>query len=354
MAKKNKTQKAFIHCDDPVFKILNPNYNTRLSMLSGIDLQDLIILIDECYLQLRNGLGFDNTVTFGLEIEFEYAMEERIRSELNKTFHGSWRIVEDGSLKDGAEINSPILRDTEKTWGNLARVCDIVSPLAKIDARSGGHIHIATQTLGSDKNAWLNFIKLLAVYEKIIFRFTYGNFLTARPSLEQYAKPVAKTFLQDYAKLKKENASLAAIISAISRQRYQAVNFNNVKRGNCHHFVKDNTIEFRCPNGTLEAPIWQNNVNLFVRLLKYSKSSCFDDDTISKRQIINEDKYNDIKWYDEIYLEEALELCDLVFKNNFDKVYFLRQYLKSFQVNKNGKNYTKAHKLSKNGIKKIY
>ena len=36
----------------------------------------------------------------------------------------------------------------------------------------------------------------------------------------------------------------------------------------------------------------------------------------------------------DIYLDEALELCDLIFNNNFDKVYFLRQYLKSFEINR--------------------
>lgn len=37
--------------------------------------------------------------------------------------------------------------------------------------------------------------------------------------------------------------------------------------------------------------------------------------------------------YDEINLKNALEFVDLVFDNNLDKVYFLRQYLKNFQDN---------------------
>ena len=31
------------------------------------------------------------------------------------------------------------------------------------------------------------------------------------------------------------------------------------------------------------------------------------------------------------YLEQAVELADLIFDNNLDKVYFLRQYIKSFE-----------------------
>ena len=36
--------------------------------------------------------------------------------------------------------------------------------------------------------------------------------------------------------------------------------------------------------------------------------------------------------YNQIYLEQALELCDMIFDNNLDKIYFLRQYLKSFET----------------------
>ena len=33
-----------------------------------------------------------------------------------------------------------------------------------------------------------------------------------------------------------------------------------------------------------------------------------------------------------IYVDDALEFVDLIFDNNMDKIYFLRQYLKSFEV----------------------
>lgn len=113
-------------------------------------------------------------------------------------------------------------------------------------------------------------------------------------------------------------------------KKSQAVNFNNIEKFN--NYSLDNTIEFRCPNGSLDPVIWQNNVNLFVNILKYSKSPKYDDDVITKRHEFNQDKYSSLRDYKEIYLEQALELCDMVFNNNFDKVYFLRQYLKSFQT----------------------
>ena len=36
--------------------------------------------------------------------------------------------------------------------------------------------------------------------------------------------------------------------------------------------------------------------------------------------------------YNEVCLKQVLEFVDIIFDNNLDKVYFLRQYLKSFQT----------------------
>lgn len=344
----NNNNKVLFVDDSSVFKFINPNSNDKLSEMSGFDLQDLIILIDEYYIQLRNRLGFEQYITFGLELEFENAMRDRIDRQLRDTFpNGDWKTKHDGSLNKGAEINSPILRDNETTWRNLDKVCSIVEPLASIDKNSGGHIHIGTQTLGNNKESWLNFIKIWSVYENIIYRFVYGDFLTARPSMFEYAEPMTKDFWRDYEELKHDRASLEAIISKISHKRRQAVNFNNVSKGNYNKFGNDNTIEFRCPNGSLNSAIWQNNVNFFVKLLIYSRNRFFNDDLVQQRHQLNLDKFAKLNLYDEIYLEQALELCDMIFANNFDKVYFLRQYLKSLQVCKNNIDYPKARSFTK-------
>ncbi len=344
----SNTKKSCFLDESPVFKFINPNGNDKLSEMSGSDLQDLIILMDEYYIQLRSRLGFEQYITFGLELEFENAMKIRIMNQLDEAFpNGDWKIKSDHSLNNGAEIASPILRDNETTWRNLDKVCSIVEPLASIDKNSGGHIHIGTQVLGNDKKSWLNFIKIWSVYENIIFRFVYGDFLTARPYMLKYAEPMAKDFWQDYENLKITSASLEAVIYRISHKRNQAVNFKNVSCNIHNKFCSDSTIEFRCPNGSLNSAIWQNNVNFFVKLLTYSRNTAFNDDIVQQRHQSNLDKFAELKWYDEIYLEQALELCDIVFTNNFDKIYFLRQYLKSFQVRKKNADYPKTHAFTK-------
>ena len=328
--------------DNQIFKYLDPDHNDMLSMMKGADLQDLIILLDDYYLYLRNKLGFTKDITFGVEIEFENANRKKIDKKLMEIFSDDkWFTKYDSSLRKGAEINSPILRDKESDWQNLNMVCELVKPHAIIGNNSGGHIHIGSQILGDDIDAWLNFIKLWSVYENVIFRFTYGNFLGARPKIFHYATPIAKNLWKDYTTLRKwqkydeslqASLTIEDIIDAVADKRNQAINFGNVDYDECDSFEENNTIEFRCPNGSLESPIWQNNINLFVNLLCYAKSSTFDDDILNKRHAIIKNNYDLFEFYNEIFLDQALELSDMIFKSNLDKVAFLKQYLKSFQV----------------------
>lgn len=163
----------------------------------------------------------------------------------------------------------------------------------------------------------------------------------------EYAEPVTKVFWEDYEELKNKDVSLDEIIKKISHRCHQAVSFFHVSTENYNKLCNGNTIEFRCPNGSLNPAIWQNNVNFFVKLLIYSQSTSYNDDLVQKRHQLNLDKFAGLKWYDEIYLGQALELCDMIFTNNFDKVYFLKQYLKSFEVYKNNEDYSKTCSLTK-------
>lgn len=318
--------------DNPLFKYLPPSDNDNLSLMYGYNLQDLLVYLEDYYLELRNKLGFASYITFGAELEFENSLNKQIKDQLaQNNLNGLWLFKSDSSLTNGGEITSPILTDIKYKWRQLNNVCAIVAKNATINDNCGGHIHVGAQVLGSKTESWLNFIKLWSVYENIIYRFVYGEFLGARTYITKYASPLAKDFWEDYNELKKSYyLEIKDILNTISHKRDQAINFYNVT--DCNKEQTRNTIEFRCPNGTLDPVIWQNNVNLLVKLLLYAKSPRYNDDIVNKRQRQNKDKYSNWHLYSEIYLDQALEFCDLIFTNNFDKVYFLRQYLKSLQV----------------------
>ena len=336
--------------DDLIFNFLKPSQNTKLCQLKKLDLQELIILIKKFYLSLRNTLNLDDSITFGLEIEFEHANTEMIDSIIDKKYSkgDDWCTVFDGSLDRGEEINSPILRDSIKTWIDLKKVCSIVRRYAKICNHSSGHVHVGTQTLGDNSEAWINFILLWSVYENIIFRFSYGEYYSNRPCIIKYAKPISNVLWDSYENLNlidKNDLYIDDIIDNISVDRYQAVNFHNVEYENISNFSEGNTIEFRCPNGSLNPIIWQNNVNLFIKMLLCAKNSNLDKDLILKRRR-DTNVYYSLDWYSEIFLDQALEFADLIFDNNLDKLYFLRQYLKDFNFSSSGE-YAKCKKFTR-------
>ena len=94
-----------------------------------------------------------------------------------------------------------------------------------------------------------------------------------------------------------------------------------------------NTIEFRNPNGSLNPVIWQNNINLFTHFLKYATNPKFDYDLIQERMNIQDFSRIVLLTYNEINIRQALELADLIFDNNLDKINFLRQYIKDYEHN---------------------
>ena len=321
---------TYIKNENEIFKFLNPTDNDILYNLKGKDLQNLFTLINNYYLDTREILNIDKDITFGIEIECEHTDRDLITQKINESLPDAyWSVKSDGSLDKGAEIISPVLTDTKENWINMKKVCSIIEPLAEINDNSGGHVHIGTPILGNDIRSYINFLKLWSTYENVLFKFTYGNFGTHRPRIVKHAAPISNLFWKCSQKYK--NAEIPDILREINIERYHAVNFKNAY--NREKYDIHNTIEFRCPNGTLKSAIWQNNINTFVKLLNYAKSNNFDNDMIEKRHKENENIYEDLAFYNEFYIDQVLELCDTIFDNNLDKIYFLRQYLKSFETN---------------------
>jgi len=321
--------------EDGVFKFMDVNSNDKLLSFNEKDLNELWRLLDLYYISMRNSLGFNSNITFGAELEFEHAGRREIANNLSiSNLDKTWSLVNDDTLDrvNGAEVVSPVLTDNVQTWQDLDKVCSIIRPNATIGNCAGGHIHIGAHILGCKLQSWLNFIKIWAVYERVIFRFSYGEFLTPRHAILKNAEPMAMEFWNLYLKSKKNNFNVYDIIHKKGFVKEQAVSFAKVC--NSDIFNNNNTIEFRCPNATLDPIIWQNNINFFVKLLEYCNSDKFDNETIMKRHKVRCSQYCELKYYNDIYIEDAIELSDMIFDNNLDKINFLKQYVKSFEVGK--------------------
>lgn len=335
--------------DNNLSVYLDEKINTKLSKLHNEELKDVLLLATMIELPLRKKLMYDELYTYGVEIELENVRENLVKGSLLKYESLEWILKKDSSLNKGIEIVSPLLYDKVECWKELSDVCESSKDVAFVDKNSSLHVHVGAHILGNDKKAWLNFIKLFSVYENIIFRFSYGEFYNYRNSIMDYASPVSPSLWDDYVCLKNKNADLKEILEAIDYGKYNSVNFDNVKYDVIDQIRAGNTIEIRCGNSTNNIGIIQNYVNFLLALFRYAKSDKFNDDLLDGRYEQCKGIYGNIDMYNEIYLDQALELCDLIFDNNLDKMYFLNQYLKDFMVDekKFNKNKTFTKKIKK-------
>ena len=325
-----------------IFDIYNPDGNDMLSKLYGKDLQKFLVLLDDMYIKFRSSLNFSYKNSFGIELEFGEANIKNIKNSLI----GNWIFKEEETVKNGAEVNSPIMMDNGFYWTDLYRMCDMLKNNSEITESCSLHIHCGAHILGDNIRHWINFIKLVSVYENIMYRFGYGEYLSYRSAIKCHALPFADRFYKIYELYRKYDFDLDVLIYKLKYIRQQSVNFRNVNESRIDDFCDRNTIEFRFSNGTLEPAIIQNTVNFFLSLMNYSVSSNFDYDIVNSRYKKVSNGMSNLVFYNEIYIEQALELCDMIFNKNIDKLYFLRQYFKSFEISSD-------YKKAKSFIKSI-
>ena len=299
-----------------LYDLISPSDNEMLSKLSDSDIHDFLNLINQYKLVLRDGIGVNLDETFGVEIECEGVKWEKIMRKVLK----NWGLYDDTSLLCGAELKSPKLRDVKENWLQLKKMCVMLSKYSQIGINCGGHVHVGIQALEDGRKSLINFMKLWSIYEHIIFRFSFGEFLGPRPVFKGNSKSVRDAF--------QEMCYYDSIGALSERELFMMLKHDKCQAVNFRHYDTFKTIEFRCPNGTLNPVIWQNNINLFVKMLLYSSSLMYDERKIKEKM---SNSISD-KTSSKIYVDDALEFADLIFDNNMDKIYFLRQYLKSFEV----------------------
>lgn len=322
--------------------------NDNFHFLRRVDLQNLLLETNHLFLEYRDTLNLPNDVTFRTEIEYEGILESVVDDFIAKNLK-DWK-SEFGNLLGSCEkINSPVMSDEIKYWNELKKVCKyLFKNKADTTHNASGHIHIDANVLGNDVEAWKIFLKLYTAYENVLFRFTYGDKINGRKMILKYAPPTSDLI---YSKLNNINnaSSLEDIAKNLQTDLiYTALSFYNVSFY-CSEFAhKKNTLEFRSPNATTNEVIWQNNINALTKMLLSSRNKVIDEDFLNYKLSHEYIPYNGNEYlYNNINLKNALEFVDLVFDNNVDKMYFLRQYLKNFQDNYGIKTAVKAKRFVK-------
>lgn len=305
--------------------IVNMEDNDSFSQFSKKDLEELKTQLSKNQLEYRNNLWFNGDATIGLEVEYENVNKHLVDDFVSENFL-AWYSDYESTLNYGGEIKSPILTGSPANWNELNKICLFLEEHdAVMNENAGGHIHIGSHLLKGNIEYWRIFLKMYMIYEKDLLKFLFGEMNEGRKSLYQYAPPMANTLYHDLETLNQCSSFASIYYQVLPKDRNEAINFSNVlilsatKRLN-------NTIEFRSPNASSKAIIWQNNVNTLVKFLL----------SVTKEEI--DEEYLDYLLKEEPStipsLEDTLQFIDMIFDNNQDKIYFLKQYLKEFNWGK--------------------
>ena len=343
-----------------IFLMFKENDNAMLSKMNKFDIDYFLYFLKSYNLEYRKRLNISSDVTFGLEIELEhfkgtiydfFPFEKDIN---NIVGNNEWDIKNDITLVYGRELATEIYTDTEKTWTDIENVCNFSEKKLEVGKRSAGHVNIGSHILGNNTLYWYRLLKLWGTYENVIYRFSYGEYLSYFPYMKDSSKPIGDIILNrlDMYKDHIKDDAFRFVLDAFPRRselgflKKNGLSFYKMfDEYNYSKFKKDLVVEIRTPLSTLDYIIWQNYVNFFVRLMLYCKSDNFNEDILDGRIYKVNDIIGDIDSYDNVYLEQALELSDMIFDNNKDKIYFLKQYLKGFEIS--SEKYKKAEKFTR-------
>lgn len=298
--------------------------NTYLSKLTKKELQALLLYLENYQIAYKDSLGFPESLSFGIEVEFSNAPLALVRNLVQNTppLKGYLPMTDisvceiKDNLEIGGEVSTSIMHDTKEEWQNLCTLLTLLKSLnATITDKCSTHIHIGSQILGYGPENILRFLKVWTVFENIIYKFSInGTF--PRSGILEYASPIRPLY--------NAKGFRYSSLRNLCFDKSKGLNLKN------YYPTKEeevnNTLEIRTPNGTLNPIVIENNVNFFLSLLNFATSNLYDDTIFD--DILKKGLPQDFSSYFQINLRQALILADLIYSTLEAKLDFLKVYLK--------------------------
>ena len=234
---------------------------------------DLLIIADTPLGRkyLSSGVNVNPEQTFGVEIEYQGGDRGAIARELHSLglappqaggYHsgrvdGKWSVETDASCS-GGEIVSPVMRDRQRFWTDIATVCEVIKKHGGyVDHNNGAHVHVGVESTGFEDTlkGLKNVAKLYYWSEDLLYR------IGASPEHYPFHRGMTKGYghcppLTDGRFQQLQSASSQ---DELGIGRY-GINFNNVNR-------RGQTVEFRFPDGTLDPERIQSNIMVCCALM---------------------------------------------------------------------------------------
>lgn len=206
--------------------------------------------------------------TFGIEIEYNNLSASIVGNELHdagilrssyQEYYGRgrgdlarWRFERDSSVGQGGELITPVLRDDERAWTEIQRVCQVLNENGASTDWAGSHTNIGVGEDYTAADAW-RLAHLIRAHEDDIFRM--GRTRRSRRH-NAYNYPLREVPVQQWSSTQ-----------ARAQGRECMVNFSWAFSG------ADNArIEFRFPDASLNPAVIQAQARLGAAMLGYSRA----------------------------------------------------------------------------------
>lgn len=297
-------------------------------------------------------LGLPEDFKFGIELE-AYNVKTKGKNSLytgesaqyikSKNWHMATKSEESLVGKGGAELVSPILRDTEQDWQDIFSMCEQIKKFPGnkgnqviADSKCGLHIHFDSECIAKDPNKMKNFLQLYAESEELLYKMCndindpirkgainkdfkglhiisaiWRNGMAAPSSkkiLKHIQNDTLKVSYKKFGKLK-----MIASKYKLDERRYNGLNLTNI--GNS----KKNTIEFRMANGTLNLEVIKQNVFLYSSLINTSIK-------MTDNPELYKDKLTEFYKTDVSEKEKAESFLNLIMENSEDRQIYMNRW----------------------------
>ena len=304
--------------------------------MNDLDLQNIIEYLLNLNFEEREILDLDDSLVFGMDMEFickNVKELERSIKEINSLYfpyNDKYKVLYNNVLfnvlrqDNYVSIDTPIFKDSNVMYESLKDLLLKIKELQmSISNNKGLHIHGDLSYFENDTNMLMLFLKTFLIYENIIYRFGFGESDFSNNNIMLFSKP-SSNLLYDYLNKKDLSTDFNKNIEELKKIlicKGYSINFHGKDKN-----VKNDTVEFRFFNNSLNPIIVQNYISLIGNMLSSVKSYNIDPELINyKFQNYDRNLYN-ISNYSNIDSANALEFADMIFPNSIDKDYFLKQY----------------------------
>ena len=301
-----------------------------------IDLQNLLEYLLSISSEYREILNLDDSLVFGLDTEYKFnnAKEiEKMVKEINNTYfpyNDKYKVMYNHVLfnflkqENSISIDTPVFSDSNIFYESLKELLvKLEKSNVELSDNKGLHIHVDLSYFEEDTNTLINFLKVFAIYENILFRFGYGDSDFCSNNSNLISKP-SSNIIYDYLINKNKSLDFYKSIEELKRIlicKGYSINFHDKDKN-----VKNETIELRFFNNTFNPVIIQNYISLVGNLFSSVKNNNVDLELLDyKFDNYNRNLYN-LENYSTLDSINAIEFADNIFSNSQDEEYFLKQY----------------------------